>query len=148
MNQVTRTGCAGQHPRSRGEVSGQLVKVLALVVVAVLAIGAFIVFCDFASWVQDKNAKQDEFIELHEAAMDRLDKGPESEYGPEVVEEYAEAAEKRQEFLLSIQPEPGESSDLSCGKCKKEVPSSSMAGGKCPHCGVTWLFKSVKIKVR
>ena len=26
----------------------------------------------------------------------------------------------------------------SCGRCGKNVPSSSKAGDRCPHCGVTW----------
>jgi hypothetical protein len=28
-----------------------------------------------------------------------------------------------------------------CDKCKKEVPNTSKAGDRCPHCGTYWGFE-------
>lgn len=31
-----------------------------------------------------------------------------------------------------------------CLKCKKEVPATSKAGDRCPHCGVYWSYEEGK----
>jgi len=117
-------------------------------ILAVLFLGWFFYFC-FSSMSDISNTKS-EFEQLHDAAMDRIDKGPESEFGPEVIEEYSKAAKERKERLLRFQPDfgdTGNSFDKRCGNCGKSVSSSFKAGDKCPHCHVRWAIEKIEVKV-
>lgn len=117
------------------------------VVLAVLFLGGF--FYYYFSSMSDITNTKSEFEQLHDAAMDRIDKGPASEFGPEVIEEYSKAAKDRKERLLRFQPDfdkSGNKSSMCCGSCGKSVSSSSKVGDKCPHCGARWLYKTVDVK--
>jgi len=120
-----------------------------IVVLALLSFSWFF-YLSFSS-MSDIAGTKSKTEELHAAAMDRMDKGPESEFGPEVIEEYSKAAKDRQERLLQLQPDfgkPGNKSKMSCGSCGKSVSSSSKVGDKCPYCRVRWTIKKIDMEVR
>ena len=118
----------------RGRPGGaRLIAVLALVALLIGGLGYF-----WLSQVRDQAERRQEFLDLHDAAVDRIDKGPESEFGPEVVEEYHEEAARRRELLLRIQPDLPGPQTKRCGACGEEVSWLSQAGDRCPHCGAKW----------
>ena len=144
MTEATRRSWSAG-PRPRRKTSGGTGVIVVFILIALMIGG--VVYLSL-SQMADIADKPDEFLRLHDAAMDRMSKGEASEYGPEVIEEYAKAAAKRKEQLLMIQPDLPARSSKSCGNCGRAVPSSSKAGGKCPHCRARWLYTSPVVTVR